>query len=222
VPHGIKSFFLNGPAGRLEALLNEGEPHATHAALVCHPHPLFGGTMHNKVVYHAMKTLSGFGFPVLRFNFRGAGMSEGEHDRGHGEQEDVKTALNWLDSELHLPIIFCGFSFGAATGLRAACTDPRVKGLIGLGTPVGVEGRVYNYQFLKDCTMPKLFVSGSRDQYGPPASLEKVVELAPEPKEMVIVNDGDHFFEGHLPEMQAAIHNWIGKLFEPGRQAESS
>lgn len=217
MPNGIKSFFLDGPAGRLEALLNEGEPNATRAALVCHPHPLFGGTMHNKVVYHAMKTLSGFGFPVLRFNFRGAGMSEGEHDKGRGEQDDVRTALDWLDSELHLPIIFCGFSFGAATGLRAACTDARVKGLIGLGTPVGVEGRVYNYEFLKSCTMPKLFVSGSRDQYGPPESLQKVVGLAPEPKEMVIVNDADHFFEGHLPEMQSAIHAWIGKLFEPGR-----
>src|SRR5579862_6149847 len=91
VANGIKSFFLDGPAGRLESLLNEGQPDATHAALVCHPHPLFGGTMHNKVVYHAMKTLSGFGFPVLRFNFRGAGMSEGEHDKGHGEQEDVQT-----------------------------------------------------------------------------------------------------------------------------------
>jgi uncharacterized protein len=222
VPNGIKSFFLDGPAGRLEALLNEGEAQATHAALVCHPHPLFGGTMHNKVVYHAMKTLSGFGFPVLRFNFRGAGTSEGEHDKGHGEQDDVRTALNWLDTELQLPIIFCGFSFGAATGLRAACTDAHVKGLIGLGTPVGVEGRAYTYEFLKNCTMPKLFVSGSRDQYGPPESLRKVVELAPEPREMVIVEGADHFFEGHLPEMQAAIHAWVGKLFKPGRQAESS
>jgi len=178
--------------------------------------------MHNKVVYHAMKALSGFGFPVLRFNFRGAGMSEGEHDKGHGEQEDVQTALNWLDSEIHLPMIFCGFSFGAATGLRTACSDQRVVGLIGLGTPVGVEGRTYSYQFLKDCTAPKLFVSGAQDQYGPPDSLKKVVDLAPEPKEMVIVPGADHFFEGHLPEMQTAIHNWVGKLFKPGRQAESS
>ncbi len=222
VANSIKSLFLDGPAGRLEALLNEGQPDATHAALVCHPHPLFGGTMHNKVVYHAMKTLSGFGFPVLRFNFRGAGMSEGEHDKGQGEQDDVRAALNWLDSKIHLPILFCGFSFGAATGLRTACADARVAGLIGLGTPVGVEGRVYTYQFLKDCTRPKLFVNGARDQYGPPASLKKVVDLAPEPKEMVVVEGGDHFFEGHLPEMQAAIHAWVAKYFKPGRQAEAS
>jgi uncharacterized protein len=222
VANGIKSFFLDGPAGRLEALLNEGQPNATHAALVCHPHPLFGGTMHNKVVYHAMKTLSGFSFPVLRFNFRGAGLSEGEHDRGHGEQEDVRAALNWLDSAFHLPMIFCGFSFGAATGLRVACDDQRVVGLISLGTPVGVEGRAYTYKYLPNCTRPKLFVSGSRDQYGPPESLKHVVDAAPEPKEMVIVEGGDHFFESHLPEMQAAIHAWVSRMFAPGRQAEAS
>src|SRR4029077_6598199 len=138
--------------------------------------------------------------------------------KGQGEQEDVRAALNWLHSQFQLPVIFCGFSFGAATGLRVACSDARVAGLIGLGTPVGVEGRVYNYQFLRDCTPPKLFVSGSRDQYGPPESLRKVVELAPEPKEMVIVKGGDHFFEGHLAEMQTAIHDWTTKFFPPGSQ----
>ena len=178
--------------------------------------------MHNKVVYHAMKALNAFDFPVLRFNFRGAGLSEGEHDKGHGEQDDVRAALDWLDSEFHLPMIFCGFSFGAATGLRSVCTDPRIAGVISLGTPVGVEGRVYTYQFLRGCSQPKLFVSGSRDQYGPPEALRKVVELAPEPKEIVIVEGGDHFFEGHLAEMQAAIRSWITKFFKPGQQAEAS
>lgn len=178
--------------------------------------------MHNKVVYHAMKALSGFGFPVLRFNFRGAGMSEGEHDKGHGEQDDVRTALDWLGSQFHLPIIFCGFSFGAATGLRVACGDKRVVGLISLGTPVEAEGRIYTYHFLQSCQLPKLFVSGSRDQYGPPENIKKVVELAPEPKELVLVQGGDHFFEGHLAEMQAAIRDWTTKFFKPGRQAEAS
>src|SRR5262249_25834993 len=129
----IRSLFLNGRAGRLEALLNAGTQNATHAALVCHPHPLFGGTLHNKVVFHTMKALNSFGFPVLRFNFRGAGLSEGEHDRGVGEVDDVRTALDWLDAEFHLPIVFAGFSFGAAIGLNAACADERVKALIGVG-----------------------------------------------------------------------------------------
>ena len=220
--NGLKSFFLNGPAGRLEALLNEGQLDATHAALVCHPHPLYGGTMHNKVVYHAMKALSGFGFPVLRFNFRGAGMSQGEHDKGQGEQSDVRAALEWLDSEFHLPMIFCGFSFGAATGLRVACADKRVVGLISLGTPVSAEGRIYAYHFLESCAPPKLFVSGARDQFGAPEHVRRVVELAPEPRELVIVPEADHFFAGRLAEMQAAISNWIVKYFKPGRQAEAS
>ena len=218
----IKSFFMDGPAGRLEALLNHGDPHAAHAALVCHPHPLFGGTVHNKVVYHAMKTLNGFGFPVLRFNFRGAGLSEGRHDHGKGEVEDVRAALNWLDNKFHLPMIFCGFSFGAATGLRAAASDDRVKGLIGLGVPVAVEGRAYTYQFLEDCVKPKLFVSGSHDEFTSEARLRQVYESAAEPKELVIVEGGDHFFAGHLPEMQKAIHDWVKKVFHPGRQAEAS
>jgi len=220
VANQIQSFFLDGPAGQLEALLNQGESGASHAALVCHPHPLFGGTMHNKVVFHAMKTLNSFGFPVLRFNFRGAGLSEGKHDQGRGEVDDVRAALNWLDSQFHTPIVFCGFSFGTVTGMRAACGDQRVAGIISLGTPVGVEGRAYTYQFLQGCSQPKLFVSGSRDQYGAEASVRQVVESAPAPKELVIVEGADHFFEGHLTEMQAAIHGWVTKLLLP-RQAEA-
>src|SRR5579872_2638995 len=123
----IRSFTLKGPAGNLEALLNLGSTSATHAAVVAHPHPMFGGTLHNKVVFHTMKALNSFGFPVLRFNFRGTGLSEGEHDTGIGEVADVRTALDWLDDEFHLPIVFAGFSFGSAVGLRAACADTRVQ-----------------------------------------------------------------------------------------------
>src|SRR6266446_611434 len=156
--HDSRNFFLKGPAGRLEAILwtPSAATRPPLAAVVCHPHPLFGGTMHNKVVYQVAKSLDALGIPVLRFNFRGAGLSEGEHDRGRGEVNDVRAALNWLDSQFHLPIIFCGFSFGTVTGMRAACGDERVAGIISLGTPVGVEGRAYTYQFLQGCTQPKL------------------------------------------------------------------
>ena len=212
--------FLKGPAGRLEALLNEGRPDATHAALVCHPHPLYGGTMHNKVVYHAMKALASFGFPVLRFNFRGAGLSEGEHDKGRGEIEDVRAALEWLSAEFPKPIVFCGFSFGAATGLRAACVDPRVVALISLGTPVAAEGRFYTYGFLEGCAKPKLFVSGALDPYGPQHDLERVVGAAPEPKKLVLIEDAGHFFEGHLAEMQAAMQDWVAATVASGQTAE--
>lgn len=201
---------LDGPAGQLEALLNSGAESATHAALVCHPHPVFGGTMHNKVVFHAMKALNSFGFPVLRFNFRGTGLSQGEHDHGRGEIDDVRAALEWLDHEFHLPLIFAGFSFGAAVGLNAACADNRVQALIGLGTPVApVDDRSYEFDFLRSCDKPKLFVSGSRDQFGPRALLERLVSFVHDPKKVVVIESADHFFEGRLREMREAVEAWI-------------
>jgi hypothetical protein len=206
----IRSLFLEGPAGRLEAILNLGAENATHAALVCHPHPMFGGTLHNKVVFHAMKALNSFGFPVLRFNFRGAGLSHGEHDSGIGEQDDVRTALDWIDHEFHLPLIFAGFSFGAAVGLQVACTDDRVKATIGLGVPVQpFDDRTYDLSGLRTCTKPKLFVSGSRDQFGPRPRLEALVSSLPEPKKLVIIDSADHFFEGRLREMRDAVESWV-------------
>ena len=221
VPQGLGSFFLNGPAGRLEALLNAGAPNATYAALVCHPHPVFGGTIHNKVVYRAMKALNDFGLPALRFNFRGAGLSEGQHDHGRGEVDDVRTALDWLENEFHLPIIFCGFSFGAATGLRATSEDPRVVGLISLGTPVNVEGRAYTYEFMHGCGKPKLFISGSEDQFSTESALRDLVAKVAEPKKLVIVEGADHFFEGQLPVMQAAIRDWVSDQFHLQPQTEA-
>jgi uncharacterized protein len=211
----IRSLFIGGSAGRLEALLNSGAENATHAAVVCHPHPLFGGTMHNKVVFHTMKALNSFGFPVLRFNFRGAGLSEGAHDNGIGEVDDVRVALDWLDSEFHLPLIFAGFSFGAAVGLQAACPDARVRAAIGVGTPVAPvaadteQPREYSFDFLHQCAKPKLFVSGARDQFGPRAELEALVESMPEPKKLVVIEGADHFFEGRLRELREAIESWV-------------
>jgi alpha/beta superfamily hydrolase len=211
----IRSLFLDGPAGRLEALLNSGADNASHAAMVCHPHPLFGGTLHNKVVFHTMKALNSFGFPVLRFNFRGTGLSQGEHDHGQGEVDDVRTALDWVDSEYNLPLVFAGFSFGAAVGLRAAYADARVRAVIGIGTPVvpvaadTEEARVYTFDFMRECTKPKLFVSGARDQFGPRAKLEALVATLPEPKKLVLIEGADHFFEGRLRELRDAIETWV-------------
>jgi len=215
----IRSFFLDGPSGRLEALLNAGSDAATHAAVVCHPHPLFGGTLHNKVVFHTMKALHSFGFPVLRFNFRGTGLSQGEHDYGQGEVEDVRAALDWLDLEYHLPIVFAGFSFGAAVGLQAACSDPRVDAAIGVGIPAGPVAagsevpRTYGFDFLQACAKPKLFISGARDQFGPRDKLEALVASVPEPKKLVLIEGGDHFFEGRLREMRESIEEWVKQVF---------
>jgi uncharacterized protein len=213
----IRSLFLAGPAGRLDALLNAGSPSATHTAVVCHPHPLYGGTLHNKVVFHAMKALNSFGFPVLRFNFPGTGLSEGEHAGGIGEVEDVRAALDWIEREFTLPVIFAGFSFGAAVGLRAAYADPRVLALIALGVPaVPVEDRVYDFEFLRDCAKPKLFVSGSRDQFGPAGKLEALVNTFADPKQLVRIEAGDHFFEGRLREMRETIETWVKEITAAG------
>lgn len=212
----IRSLFVNGPAGRLEALLNAGSSTATHAVLVCHPHPLFGGTLHNKVVFHAMKALNAFGFPVLRFNFRGTGLSQGEHDHGVGEVDDVKACLDWLENEFHLPMLLAGFSFGAAVGLKAACTHDRVTAMIGLGVPVVAdEERTYNFDFLSDCAKPKLFVSGSRDTFSPQAKLRELVNNLPEPKKLVFIEAADHFFEGRLRELREVIEAWVREAIQP-------
>lgn len=205
----ITSLFLSGPAGPLEALLNAGGEGAGYSALVCHPHPVYGGTMHNKVVYRAAKALNAFGLPVLRFNFRGAGLSAGSHDEGRGEVEDVGAALDWLDRQFRRPIIFAGFSFGAATGLRAACPDKRVVALISLGTPVSLMDRPYGYDFLAACTKPKLFLSGDQDEFGPRPGLEMLVEAASPPRTLALVPGAGHFFDGHLEEVQRVIAEWL-------------
>lgn len=169
--------------------------------------------MHTKVVYHAMKALNGFGLPVLRFNFRGTGLSEGVHDEGRGERDDIRAALDWLEREYSLPIIFAGFSFGAGTGLKTCCSDERVVGLIGLGTPLAVQERLYTYSYLASCTKPKLMVSGDRDVFAPVDNLREIFNLAAEPKQLVLVEGADHFFADKLPIMRAAITEWLPRHF---------
>ena len=207
---------LYGPDGKLEALLNTGTPDAKYSAIVCHPYPPAGGTMHNKVVYNAMKVFSGLGLPVLRFNYRGVGLSEGTFDHGNGEQNDVRAALSWLEHNFKLPILFAGFSFGSYVGLRACCGDVRVKGLIGLGLPVHADGRDYTYGFLSRCVVPKLFLSGDHDQFGPREVMEEVLQHAPDPKHMVWIEGAEHFFQGvpgspapKLDRLRAEMEGWL-------------
>jgi alpha/beta superfamily hydrolase len=205
-----RSFFLKGQAGRIEATLwTTPQAHPPLAAVVCHPHPLFGGTMHNKVVFQTAKTLHRRGVPVLRFNFRGAGLSEGVHDRGVGEREDVRAGLDYMAKEFPgLPILLAGFSFGSLVGLQVGCEDTRVMDLIGLGIPVDKSNMV----FLSECAKPKLFVQGANDQFGSRKNVELLFHTLPDPKELAFVENADHFFTGHLGEMAAAIDAWLNKL----------
>jgi alpha/beta superfamily hydrolase len=206
--HESRNFFLEGPAGRLESILWKpvAQEQPPLAALVCHPHPLFGGTMHNKVVYQAAKSLDVLGLPVLRFNFRGAGLSAGAHDRGRGEQGDVKAAVDFLAEEFpRVPLLVAGFSFGCWVGLRVGCADRRVQELIGMGTPVNSS----DFSYLRNCEKPKLFVHGANDEHGEIGKVKALVESLPGENRLVVVGEANHFFVGKLDQVDAAIRNWL-------------
>jgi uncharacterized protein len=207
-----RSLFLAGPAGRLEALLwTAAVRDPNFVALVCHPHPLYGGTMHNKVVFQTAKSLHLRGATVLRFNFRGVEQSEGVHDRGRGEQDDVRSAIDYLAAEFPgKPILVAGFSFGSSVGLRVGCGDARVGQLIGLGLPVDN----IDMSFLGACDKPKLLIQGGNDQFGARPAIEKLFATLKEPKRLVIVEGADHFFTGHLGELGPAMDAWL----EPGTE----
>jgi alpha/beta superfamily hydrolase len=206
--HESKNFFLQGPAGKLEAVLWTPAHRAAprFAALVCHPHPLFGGTLHNKVVYQAAKALDGQSGAVLRFNFRGTGLSEGAHDRGLGEQGDVAAALEFLAAEFAgMPLVLAGFSFGCWVGLQVGCQDARVKRLIGIGAPVDKS----DFSYLETCDKPKLFVHGGKDEFGDAGKLREFVAGLPGGNKLVVVEGVDHFFKGKIEELGAAITAWM-------------
>lgn len=165
--------------------------------------------MHNKVVYQAAKALHQRGVPVLRFNFRGVGLSEGQHDEGPGEQEDVRAALDYLAGQFPgKPILLAGFSFGAWVGLRVGCQDARVRKLIGLGIPVNNS----DLNYLRVCTKPKLIVQGGNDQYGSRAKVEALFTAMPEPKRLVVVEGVDHFFAGKLDQVGSEIAAWLASF----------
>jgi hypothetical protein len=217
-PQLHQTLMIRGPAGQLEALLwfaaeQNGGALPPLAAVVCHPHPLFGGTMHNKVVYQAAKTIHRFGLPVARFNFRGVGKSEGTHDNGQGEVDDAVAAFDFLAGKYPgVPLLAAGFSFGSWVGSRAGCADKRVTELICLGLPVsGQDPRDFSY--LGGCAKPKLLISGEFDRFGPPAELRALIEKFPSPiqqqTQLKIIRGGDHFFAGHLPEVDQVISEWL-------------
>ena len=206
--HESKSSFLAGPAGKLEAVLwtpaHGAQP--GFAAVICHPHPLFGGTLHNKVVYQTAKALDSCGGAVLRFNFRGTGLSEGTHDRGLGERDDVRAAVDFLAGHFSgVPLVVAGFSFGCWVGLRVGCDDARVKRLIGIGAPVNDS----DFTYLEKCSKAKLFVHGSNDEFGDVKKLMALVNGLPGEKELVVVDGVDHFFKGKIEELGKAISEWM-------------
>jgi alpha/beta superfamily hydrolase len=186
----------------------EWNPQVTprHVALVCHPHPLHGGTMHNKVVFRAAKAALLSGLPTLRFNFRGAGKSVGTFAGGAGEREDVRAALDYLAAHYPgLPVCLMGFSFGSWVGLAVGATDRRVSTLVGLGLPVSSV----DFDFLRDVRKPKLILQGTRDEFGPVAQVAELYGSLAEPKQIHWVQDADHFFTAKLDEVQEVLRQFL-------------
>ena len=180
-----------------------------HVALVCHPHPLYGGTMHNKVVFRAAKAALFSGLPTLRFNFRGAGHSAGTFTGGDGEQGDVRAALDYLAAHFPgLPVCLMGFSFGSWVGLAVGATDSRVSTLVGLGVPVNI----LNFDFLHGVRKPKLILQGTRDEFGPVLQVSELYDSLAEPKQIHWVQGADHFFAGKLDEVQEALSQFLAPI----------
>lgn len=202
------NLFIPSPHGQLEAILKAPGGAISGTALVLHPHPLFGGTMHNKVVFRAAAALNDAGLAALRINFRGVGQSTGEHDEGRGERDDVRAGLDYLVANYpHQEITLCGFSFGARVGLEVGTTDGRVSRLISIGTPVDK----YDFTFLETCRKPILFVQGDRDEFGGVEPLHKLVAKIAEsaPVELRVIKGAGHFFDDQLDELKAAITAWV-------------
>lgn len=192
--------------GRLEAILKEPNGAIKGAALVCHPHPLGGGTMHNKVVYRAAGGLVEAGLVVLRFNFRGVGSSTGAHDDGDGERQDVKDALDYLSENYpNQPITLAGFSFGSRVGTEVSLDETRIVRLISIGTPVDK----YDFSFLKNNKKPILFVHGDRDEFGSVENLKTLVEqIEANDKKLIVFESCGHFFDNHLIELKNSVRDW--------------
>ena len=220
----IESHAIPGPAGRLEALLNlpsaATADAAGWAAVVCHPHPLFGGTMHNKVVFHVARSLSGLGWPVLRFNYRGVGASAGHLPRQEGHDallraaaEDLVAVLDWTAERFPgARVCGAGFSFGAHTLLLASRRETRVARLLCVGTPAREDHRAGVFEWAPNVPQPNLFVQGEEDEFGPPQPFRQLYDAAASPKRLVTIPGAGHFFDGHLDELRQAAGEVTGAI----------
>lgn len=204
----LQSIFIPGPAGQLEALLEEPQetPRIERAVVFCHPHPQYGGTMHNKVVYRMARAARGNASVVLRFNFRGVGTSSGTYDGGRGEQDDLRAALRFMQERYPgTPIVLGGFSFGSRTALEVCCGEPAVDRLIAAGTPVN-RG---DFSYLSHCSCPKHFIHSLRDEFASRSSLERVLEIAAEPTSVTWVDAKDHFFSDALDTLEGIVREIV-------------
>jgi alpha/beta superfamily hydrolase len=210
------NLFIPASHGRLEAILKEPNVPKRGVALVCHPHPLGGGTMHNKVVFRVAAGLVDAGLITLRFNFRGVGSSTGEHEEIAGGVEDVRDTLDYLAKEYPgEPVTLAGFSFGSRTGMEVGIDDDRVVRLISIGTPVD---KYSDYEFLTAVQKPILFVHGDKDEFGAVENVRRLAEQIPT-AELVVFENCGHFFDEHLIELREVIRDWtVGQITGQNRE----
>jgi alpha/beta superfamily hydrolase len=196
------NLFIPGPAGTLECIARTAEG-ASRWAVVSHPHPQHGGTLHNKIVYRTGRALEGFGFNVLRYNYRGVGHSTGEYGGGRGEADDLRAVLDYLERTYSQRSIFlAGFSFGAWMSARVGCLDPRGSHLL----LVGLAASLFEIEELSGCRKPCAMVQGDRDQYGEWSKVEAAAASMGRAR-LFRVEGADHFFEGKIPQLEAALRD---------------
>jgi alpha/beta superfamily hydrolase len=206
------TFIIPGDTVQLEAILREPKESARGAVVVCHPHPVYGGTMDNRIVYRAAKAAASAGFAALRFNFRGVGKSSGQFDQGLGEQEDVSAAIRWLQERYpELPLALMGYSFGAWVGLRVGCADSNIKAMVGIAPPLNL----YAMEYLIQNTKPSLFIVGTQDEFCSTESILRLKPRLPATSSVHILEGADHFFSDQLDSVVERIFEFFDRLL-PG------
>ena len=204
MPRAVRE--IPGPAGRLEALLDEPESTPRAAVVFAHPHPQHGGTMHTKVVYRGAKAFKQIGCAVLRFNFRGVGVSDGSWDEGRGEADDYRAGLDFMaDRYSRVELWAAGFSFGAWIALTTGVADSRVKVLVGIAPPTR-----YDLSAVQASAKPKFLIHGERDELIPLKEMWRFYGQMQEPKELVVIDAADHVFDGKVSEVGDAIEDLLG------------
>ncbi len=203
------SLMIPGRAVQLEALIREPKEILRGGAVLCHPHPVYGGTMDNRVVYRAAKAAIDAGFVALRFNFRGVGGSTGQFDHGLGEKDDVASAIDWLAHQYPgLPLALIGYSFGAWIGLQVGFSDSRIQALAGLGLPLDM----YDFDFLIENPKPALYIVGTRDEFCAQERLQRLERRLPPTSDVRSIENADHFFSDQIEAIQSLIFDFFEKL----------
>jgi uncharacterized protein len=203
------SFMIPAESVQLEANLRETQNAPVGVAVICHPHPVYGGTMDNRIVFHAAKAVSKSGFAALRFNFRGAGLSTGQFDQGIGEKEDVTAAIRWIENKFPaLPVVLVGYSFGAWVGLQVGCTERSVKAMIGVAAPLAL----YEFEFLAGNSKPTLYIAATRDEFCSQENLARFECRLPSTSSLSRIEGADHFFSDQIEIVENLIADFLQRL----------